>query len=118
MVASSSKKLTLTLLADHRVVKGGLCVLQFFSQHSSARVSESCSSARLVSAYIVALFQRFRMVPVSCSLGRGEQKRATKNRTPVARGTIEPSANNGFPTRSGKKLQLETLDLDSRLIGL
>ena len=48
----------------------------------------------------------------------GEQKRATKNRTPVARGTIEPSANNGFPTRSGKKLQLETLDIDSRLIGL
>ena len=49
----------------------------------------------------------------------GEQKRATKNCTPVARDrTIEPSVNNGFPMQSGKKLQLETLDLDSRLIGL
>ena len=48
----------------------------------------------------------------------GEQKRATKNRTPVTRGTIEPSAKKGFPTRSGKKLQLETLDIDSRLTGL
>ena len=48
----------------------------------------------------------------------GEQKRATKNRTPVAQGTIELSANNGFPTQSGKKLQLETLNIDSRLIGL
>jgi len=33
-------------------------------------------------------------------------------------GTIEGSVNNSFPTRSGKKLQLETLDLDSRRIGL
>jgi len=48
----------------------------------------------------------------------GEQKRATKNRTPLERGTIEGSVNNGFPTRSGKKLQLEKLDVDSRLIGL
>ena len=48
----------------------------------------------------------------------GKQKRATKNRTPLERGTIEGSVNNGFPTRSGKKLQLETLDVDSRLIGL
>ena len=47
----------------------------------------------------------------------GEQKRATKNRTPLERGTIEGSVN-GFPTRSGKKLQLETLDVDSKLIGL
>ena len=46
------------------------------------------------------------------------QKRATKNRTPLEPGTIEASVNNGFPIRSGKKLQLETLDLDSRLIGL
>ena len=48
----------------------------------------------------------------------GEQKRATKNRTSLERSTIEGSVNNGFPTRSGKKLQLETLDVDSRLIGL
>ena len=48
----------------------------------------------------------------------GEQKRAPKNRTPLERDTIETSVNNGFPTRSGKNLQLETLDLDIRLIGL
>ena len=48
----------------------------------------------------------------------GEQKRAPKNRTPLKRDTIEASVNNGFPTRSGKNLQLETLDLDIRLIGL
>ena len=51
-------------------------------------------------------------------LREGEQKPDTKNRTSVARGTIEPSVNNSFPTRSGEKLQLETLDLDSRLISL
>ena len=51
-------------------------------------------------------------------LERGEQKRATKNRTPIAQDTIEPSANNGFSARSGKKLQLERLELNSRLIGL
>ena len=48
----------------------------------------------------------------------GKQKRATKNRTHVGQGTIEPSANNGIPKRSSKNLQLEMLDLDSRLIGL
>ena len=40
-----------------------------------------------------------------------EQKRAPRNRTPLERGTIEASVNNSFSTRSGKKLQLETLDL-------
>ena len=40
----------------------------------------------------------------------GEQKHATKKRTPLERGTIEASVNNGFPTQSGKKLQLETLN--------
>ena len=50
--------------------------------------------------------------------GGGEQKRATKNRTPVTQGTIEPFVNNSFPTRSGKKLELEMLDLNSGLIGL
>ena len=48
----------------------------------------------------------------------GEQKRATKKFTPLERGMIEASANNGFPTRSSKKLQLEMYDLDSRLIRL
>ena len=48
----------------------------------------------------------------------GQQNHATKNHTHVAQGTIEPSANNGFPAWSGKKLQLETLDIDSRLISL
>ena len=44
--------------------------------------------------------------------------RAKLNRTPCTRGTIEPFVNNGFPTRSGKSLKLETLDIDSRLTGL
>ena len=48
----------------------------------------------------------------------GEQKRAPKNCTPLERGTIEASVNNDFPIQSGKKLQLATLDLYSRLIGL
>ena len=43
---------------------------------------------------------------------------STKNCTPLERGMIEGSVNNSFPTQSGKKLQLETLALDSRLIGL
>ena len=34
------------------------------------------------------------------------------------RDTIEASVNKGFPTQSGVKLQIETLDLDGRLIGL
>lgn len=50
--------------------------------------------------------------------GQRRQKHALKNCTPVARGMIEPSINNGFPTRSGRKRQLEMLDLDSGLIGL
>ena len=37
----------------------------------------------------------------------GEQKHALKNCTPLAQGTIKPSVNNVFPTRSGKRLQLE-----------
>ena len=48
----------------------------------------------------------------------GETKRAKLNCTPLARGTIEPFVNNGFPTRSGKSLKLETLDIESRLTGL
>ena len=83
MVASSSKKLTLALLAYHHVAKGGLCVLQFFSPHSSARISEACLSTRLVFAYIVALFQCFRMVPVSCSSG-GANKNVPPKTTPLS----------------------------------
>ena len=55
------------------------------------------------------------MVPVSSSSGGANKNVPTKNHTHVARGAIGPSANNGFPTRSDKKLQLETLDIDSRL---
>ena len=33
-------------------------------------------------------------------------------RIPCAQGTIEPFVNNGFPTRSGKSLKLETLNVD------
>ena len=40
------------------------------------------------------------MIPVSCSSGGGEQKCAPKNRTPLARGAIEPFVYNGFPTTS------------------
>ena len=35
--------------------KGGLCILQFLSPHSSERISESCSCTHLVSSYIVAV---------------------------------------------------------------
>ena len=59
------KKITPALLADNHVAKGVLTFFQFFSPHSSACIVESCSCTRLVSAYIVALFQCFRMVPVS-----------------------------------------------------
>ena len=63
---------------------------QFFSPHFSVHISESCLCTRLVFTYIVALFQCFRMVPVSCSSGGGgggggggEQKHAPKNCTPL-----------------------------------
>ena len=74
--------------------------------------------------YTLSFCIHYSPIPVlsngSCfmKLRGGEQKRATKNRTSLERGTIEGSVNNGFPTRSGKKMQLETLDVDSRLIGL
>ena len=45
-----------------------------------------------------------------------EQKRAKKSRTPVACGTIEPFVYNNFPTCSCKTLQLETLDVDIKLV--
>ena len=81
------------------------------------RISESCLCRRLVSVYIVALFSAYEWYLFHAAWG-GEQKRAPKNCTPLERGTIEASVNNGFPTWNGKKLQLETLHLDSRLIGL
>ena len=55
----------------------------FFSPHSSARISESCSCTRLVSTYIVALFQCFRMVPVSCSSG-GANKNVHQKTAPLS----------------------------------
>ena len=48
----------------------------------------------------------------------GKQKHASPKHTPLARGVIEPSVNNGFSTQSSKKLQLEMLNIDSKLIGL
>ena len=51
--------------------RGSLCFAIFcnFLVPIPLHVSPSCSYTRLVSAYIVALFQCFRMVPVSCSSG-------------------------------------------------
>ena len=90
---------------------------QFLSPHSSAHISELlvytlsfciyCSPIPVVSNGTYFVQPR-----------EGEQKRVTKNRTPLERATIEASLNDSFPTQSGKKLQLETLVLDSRLIGL
>ena len=91
---------------------------QFFSPHTTACISDRGSCTRLVFAYIVPYSSAFERYLFHGAQGGGEQKRAPKNRTPLTRGTIEPSVNNGFPTRSGTRLQLETLDLDSRLIGL
>ena len=73
---------TTALLADNHVAKGFIR-LQFFSPHSSARISESCSCTRLVSTYIVALFQCFRMVPVSCSSG-GANKNVHQKTAPLS----------------------------------
>ena len=56
---------------------------EFFSPHSSAHISESCSCTRLVSTYIVALFQCFRMVPASCSSGGANKNVPPKNCTPL-----------------------------------
>ena len=82
---------------------------QFFSSHSSARISERCLCTRLVSAYIVALFQCFRMVPVSCSSG-GRTKTCHKKAHPSRTRYDWSIRKQGFSTQSGKKLQLETLN--------
>ena len=52
-----------TLLADHYVAKGVFVFFNFLVR-IPVHVSQSCSCTHLVSAYIVALFQCFRMVPV------------------------------------------------------
>ena len=52
--------------------------LQFLGPHTSAYIPDPSSCTGLVFTYFVAPFQCFRMVPVSCSSGGGEQKRATK----------------------------------------
>ncbi len=106
------------LVRSHCLAPRGTRNLQFFSPHTSARISEPASGTYPVFAYSVALFQCFRMVPVLCSSGRGEQKCTKKNRTPLARSTIEPPVQNGFCRPSGKRLQLETWDVNSRGIGL
>ena len=36
-------------------------------------------------------------------------------KAPLSLTIVKPSVNNGFHTQSSKKLQLETLDIDSRL---
>ena len=46
----------------------------------------------------------FRMIPVSCSPGREENKKVKENHTPLTHCTIEPFVYNGFPTQSGEKL--------------
>ena len=54
----------------------------------------------------------------SCSSGVANKNMPPQKHTPLARGVIEPSINNGFSTQSSKKLQLEMLNIDSKLIGL
>ena len=107
MFASSNNGLTLALLADYHVAKGVFAFLQFFSPHSSARILELFEYA--LSSYIYC-----NPIPVlsngTCLMqlgGGGEQNRATKNRTPVGRGTIEPSANNYFPSQAVRSCNLK-----------
>ena len=57
MVASSSKELTLALLADHHVAKRVFAFLQFFSPHSIARIAGSCST-RVSITYIVMFYNQ------------------------------------------------------------
>ena len=48
----------------------------------------------------------------------GPQKVCKEKRHPVTRGAIEPSVYNGFSRPSGRRLQFETWDVNSRGIGL
>ena len=50
--------------------------------------------------------------------GGGANKNVPPKTAPLSNEVRLKDLYNGFPTRSGKKLQLETLDVDSRLIGL
>ena len=61
-----------------------------FGPYTSVCISGISSSTYSVFAYSVVLFQCFRMVPVLCSSGGGEQKCTKKNHTPIPQGTIEP----------------------------
>ena len=91
---------------------------QFLSPHTTACISDRASCTRLVFAYIVALFQCFRMVPVSWSSG-GRTKTCHEKPHPSRTRYDQTIHKQRLPyTRSGKRLQLETLDLDSRVIGL
>ena len=82
IVASLSKKLMLALLADQHMAKV-VCAFCNFLVRIPVCVFQSCSSACLVSAYIVALFQCFQMVPVSCSSG-GVNKYVPPKTTPLS----------------------------------
>ena len=59
-----------------------LSILQFLGLHTSAYIPAPSSCTRLVFAYFVALFQCFRMVPVSCSSG-GANKNVQQNTAPL-----------------------------------
>ena len=48
--------------------------------------------------------------------GEGANKNVQQKTAPLLHAV--PFVYNGFPTRSGKRLQLETLDLGSRLLDL
>ena len=62
-----------------------LTLLQFFGPHTSAYIPDPSSCTRLVFAYFVALFQCFRMVPVSCSSG-GANKNVQQKTAPLLHG--------------------------------
>ena len=72
------------LVRSHCLAPRGTRNLQFFSPHTSARISETASGTYLVFAYSVALFQCFRMVPVLCSSG-GANKNVLRKTAPLSR---------------------------------
>ena len=56
--------------------------LQFLGPHTSAYIPDPSSCTHLVFPYFVALFQCFRMVPVSCS-SRGANKNVQQKSAPL-----------------------------------
>ena len=57
-------------------------VTAIFNPHTSAYIPDPSSCTRLVFAYFVALFQCFRMIPVSCSSG-GANKNVQQKTAPL-----------------------------------